>query len=613
VPEGRAVSSDAAALIEARRSPDFSAWSQTLVFVPDAAEPGRVGVAATADDQADLAIGEICFALRLGRSGPSVTDGFAHLLELSAKIARGELPHPDARWIGREFDRFDAQILAVAGASFGRTTHALAPGRDSEAALAAWRTCAHEYLRNLWTWLRERRRLPLITPDRAAALVAHACQAAHDDRLPTTRAAIDILAESLFAEEAMEVIDAVGRRNVEVDWLIPETARLATLMADDEKMVQILDRLDEAGLADEPSLAPRRLSLLNNVGRMSEGKKFFLSRWKRHCHDAGWLAVGLSLDWSDAERLELRELLMRLVEAADAPKLAADAAFAQLVAWGYGREAAEAVRRRGEASLSRLGLLSEAVSRGLFPPLPHGEAMPRFDRNVIVHPRPGSDTAIIMFDSVRAGSVPIELMHCLLSRPSTNLIYLRDAQRNLCLGGIRELGATYADTVKALGALLKNLQVRHVHTFAISGGALAAIRYGVDLGADSVLAFGAATNITAEFLAKDRRRSMLAKRLRGIIPERDHDLREVLLRHRTRPRIVLRYGGYDKDVRHAHHLADVPGVELRPIEDWPGHDAVKALVMRGGFEKELREIVEMTKFVDVSALSGEGRRFRMAV
>jgi hypothetical protein len=124
--------------------------------------------------------------------------------------------------------------------------------------------------------------------------------------------------------------------------------------------------------------------------------------------------------------------------------------------------------------------------------------------------------------------------------------------------------------------------VARVVTLGPSAAGFTAIRAGIDIGADAVVAAGAVTSMTAEAMHADGRMPGTRSRLLESVPEQARDLKPDLIARGGRTRAHLFFGDSNReDSMHAHHLRDVPGVTLHPIADLGMHDPFGELLLRG--------------------------------
>jgi acyl carrier protein len=231
--------------------------------------------------------------------------------------------------------------------------------------------------------------------------------------------------------------------------------------------------------------------------------------------------------------------------------------------------------------------------------LPAGNQLPFRDdptRDVQIVKRENADTALLLFCG-RAHSLGMPLMasHRWLGLLPASLVYLRDFERSHYLAGVRSLGANREETLRSLRDLVRSLGAQRILCYGNSGGVFAALQYGLELGADRVLAISGMTNLSVEFNAH-LRHARSTSRLDKVFPDAPKDLRQQYSAAERTPRVLLSYGEHNWDDRlHAEHLRGVPGVTLRPIDDFASHNPTMELVRRRQFQDLLDWLVAPTK------------------
>lgn len=198
-------------------------------------------------------------------------------------------------------------------------------------------------------------------------------------------------------------------------------------------------------------------------------------------------------------------------------------------------------------------------------------------RDVIIPEEFESETAILIFAGVNDSlSMPLELFDHYL-RPLDMLpIYLRDFNRLRYLKGIRSLADDYQGTLDELRRMLRERGIKRLYTLGNCTGGSAAIRYGIELGADCVAAFHTPTycpDTQAANIQVGHR--FLRTRLLAQVAEEMTDLKPFLERRAGGARIELFYDAVNlEDEKYAARIAHVPGVRLNPL---PGKDAEHTL------------------------------------
>jgi tetratricopeptide (TPR) repeat protein len=215
---------------------------------------------------------------------------------------------------------------------------------------------------------------------------------------------------------------------------------------------------------------------------------------------------------------------------------------------------------------------------------------------MFVHRRPGSERLLLVFTGMaqEAGGIPLPLLHGLLSQLPINVIYLRDYQRLMYLNGIRQIGASYGDTLLALKEIQTTMGANRLFCIGTSAGGYAAIRYGLDMGAEAVLGFGAPTNATTNIQEHDNRGPSILYRLFKQVPEMAVNLRRLVEACPQPPNIRLYYGEcMPQDRLHAENMAGLTGIELHPTVDFSEHKIVGKLLADGKLEGIIRSGLDL--------------------
>ena len=204
------------------------------------------------------------------------------------------------------------------------------------------------------------------------------------------------------------------------------------------------------------------------------------------------------------------------------------------------------------------------------------------DRDVLTAEVAGADTAVLVFTgSNDAVSMPLALFDRYLATLEISAVYLKDFNRLRFLRGVRSLGEDYMGTLATLRRLLDGLGVRRLRTIGNCDGGFAAIRYGVELGADRIITFSAPTHTPQEPLTRiAQTRNFMRNRLAAMVPPEMANLRPFLESHRHSARIEFFYEVEDPyDRAHAAHLASLPGIRLHPRPGFSNHHLLRRLAL----------------------------------
>lgn len=264
-------------------------------------------------------------------------------------------------------------------------------------------------------------------------------------------------------------------------------------------------------------------------------------------------------------------------------------ALEQLIAWNAFEAAAYAAPRLREAFPTLSYFRSMAIVLEHLPPREPGhDADLTVDagRGVQIVRRPGDADAVLFAFTGRYGSlgVPLQLLHRWFGRLPAHIIYLRDPLDNAFELGLPGLASDRAGTVRSLLRIADELGASRICCYGNSTGGYGALRYGLDMNARAVLAFGAVTTLT-DTVWRERvgaRRPFVA----------GPDLRPLYEAATSRPRVRLVFGGDNAfDVDQARRLEDVPGVTLEVVPSWAGHNVFLDLIERGRYAKLLADLL----------------------
>jgi len=202
--------------------------------------------------------------------------------------------------------------------------------------------------------------------------------------------------------------------------------------------------------------------------------------------------------------------------------------------------------------------------------------------------RGGRKAAVLVFTGLADRmTMPLPLFDRYLAELDLSAIYLRDNKRIGYFNGVSSLADDYDGTILKLKELLVDLGAMTVHTIGNSAGGMAAVSYGLDLHARTVLGFSAPVALTREAADLDRRTAVFAERiLSDAVPAERRDLRARALASRGSTRIHLYYGkDMPEDRFHAAAMEGVPCVSMHPIDGLAGHGALFRMAENHGLRK----------------------------
>ncbi len=174
------------------------------------------------------------------------------------------------------------------------------------------------------------------------------------------------------------------------------------------------------------------------------------------------------------------------------------------------------------------------------------------------------------------------LPHQLLNRLGIHIIFIQDSVRCFSLCEIARLGPDFETNLARIKLILHELEATSVYCIGISAGAFPALKFGLELDAQSVLAFSGTPSLNIA----DDPGATLAKypQLRAISTKAPHLATSMVTEYTTRPAhpsVTMVYGGKNKrDAFFASHMKGIPGVKFAPIEGFTGHGAFTESVTR---------------------------------
>ena len=206
--------------------------------------------------------------------------------------------------------------------------------------------------------------------------------------------------------------------------------------------------------------------------------------------------------------------------------------------------------------------------------------------------RGGRKAAVLVFTGLADRmTMPLPLFDRYFAELDLTAIYLRDVKRIGYFNGVASLGDDYDKTIERLKESLVDLGAMTVHTIGNSAGGMAAVSYGLDLHAKTVMGFSAPVALTRDAANLDRRTAVFAERiLSPAVPAERRDLRARALASKGNTQIHLYYGAeMPEDRYHAAAMEGVPCVTLHPISGLAGHGALFRVAEQHGLRKLFAE------------------------
>ena len=238
----------------------------------------------------------------------------------------------------------------------------------------------------------------------------------------------------------------------------------------------------------------------------------------------------------------------------------------------------------GEEILARLQASGEVEAEKLMVDGHHRRS------GMLIAPWPGAQRAILIFAGNGDSRFPIsknlaEIRDC-------HLIILRDPSRCFGLCEVPRLGKTYEANLQRLRHILRDMGTKQIFCMGLSSGGFAALKFGLDLGANGVLSFSSPTSLDINDdpnadLSKYPQLALLYRKARHL----GVDLAAVYRNAVPRPEVIAVYGGaHVRDRMFAKRMEGIPGITMRPVKDYDGHTTYGESIQRGFFGSLLRRL-----------------------
>lgn len=224
------------------------------------------------------------------------------------------------------------------------------------------------------------------------------------------------------------------------------------------------------------------------------------------------------------------------------------------------------------------------------PPTPPGQQEGEFEDDpaaeVQIVPRAGSRCVLFVFTGgAKRFSGPLVVMHQWFRQLDASIVYLRDLDGMFYAGGIGSLGPDLAASIGRLSEIARSLGAQRILSTGSSSGTFGALRYGLDLSADRVLALAGPSRLDESAQRVLERQ----KRRRPSAPPIDPgslDMAALYGAAQRRPRVRMTFGENNEiDRREAENMAALTGVALDPIPGVDDHNILSVLGARGLAER----------------------------
>ena len=189
---------------------------------------------------------------------------------------------------------------------------------------------------------------------------------------------------------------------------------------------------------------------------------------------------------------------------------------------------------------------------------------------------PGADTLLLCFGgTANRMFVATTLLDRLLQKLPVNVVYLHDVAESYFMGAIEGLGATYAENLAALDALRRAAGATRLLCLGTCIGGYAALRYGLDLGAEAVLCLSPRLRTRQGDDASDEAAAVRAFGTRI-------NLRDLLTEAKAPPATTILYAERNPlDAAEGQDLDGAPGVVSHPFVGLNTHNIMTPLLAAG--------------------------------
>ncbi|ROP84438.1 hypothetical protein EDC65_3790 [Stella humosa] len=186
---------------------------------------------------------------------------------------------------------------------------------------------------------------------------------------------------------------------------------------------------------------------------------------------------------------------------------------------------------------------------------------------------PGSDRVVFVFAGADEAPFAHVVVQTWLRRQGCHAVHVRDPRSQFSITGLPGLAPDLAGCIAGLRALADRLGATRRFCIGYSANGFSALRYGIGLEAEAVLAFSPVTTLGID--PKDRDRFPMIRRLHA---ENPHLVEDVLPLYRAAarpPRVTIVFGQQNRGDRWAAtRMAVVPGIRLIPVPGLTDHDSL---------------------------------------
>lgn len=193
--------------------------------------------------------------------------------------------------------------------------------------------------------------------------------------------------------------------------------------------------------------------------------------------------------------------------------------------------------------------------------------------------RTDSDTLLAVF--LQPGGtfgVSGNAIHALLGAAPPNTLYLYDSRALFHLAGTDRFGAGYRAMIDGIRNCAEEIGALRIMTFGRCAPGFTAIRAGLDLEAERVVAISPVTTMATSEMSQDARAPVLQRRLAEALPEHERDVLPRLLQQDRTWFDIFYNKAHRRDTDYAKRMAPAPKVSLFPLVEPDRRDPIQRML-----------------------------------
>lgn len=200
---------------------------------------------------------------------------------------------------------------------------------------------------------------------------------------------------------------------------------------------------------------------------------------------------------------------------------------------------------------------------------------------------------VVFSGGAHSFGVPSDFFDRYLARRGMAAVYLRDPKRLVGHAGLPGLGDDRTSAALALRDRLRARGYKRIYTIGVSLGGFWAMSYGLIMGAQAMMGFGAMTYLDRATMTaqKETRAPHYAHRLWQCVGQAGLNLREEMERYAVLPATHLYFTEHAQDTKHAEALAQFDAVTLHQELGLDSHAVSVELKRIGRFDGALDAIL----------------------